>query len=58
MASNNTAKALAGDSPARVRERSYESPAIIALGTLAELTEGKDYGMRDDHDGYGSTPYV
>jgi hypothetical protein len=32
--------------------RSYEAPAIVALGTLAELTEGTDYTLTNDPGGY------
>lgn len=58
MSGHNTEQALAGDTPAAIGEPSYTAPAIIALGTLAELTEGNDYGRTDDGHDYGSTPYV
>jgi hypothetical protein len=59
MTDKNTQQALAGRSLGAIAGRDdYVAPAIIALGTLAELTEGNDYGRTDDHDDYGSTPYV
>jgi hypothetical protein len=59
MATMDTDNSLAGDSR-RGEHGIYEPPAIVALGTLADLTEGSDFSATDDPGiGYGgSTPGV
>jgi hypothetical protein len=49
MAKTNTTHSLAGDSRAMADGHGpYAAPAIIALGTLADLTEGTDPSTSDD----------
>jgi len=49
MARMTNTNSLAGDSRAMADGRgSYTAPAIIALGTLAELTEGHTMSGKDD----------